>query len=107
MEYIDMVGQIIAAEHRAKAVAREGARQGEELRGGLEREETALREERLAKAQERVEQVRREEQARAERKIARLDEAQRQALARMEAVYEKNRDRWADALFTKITGVEP
>ena len=100
-----MVGQIIAAEHRAKAVAQEGARRGEELRSGLEQETAALREDSLARARERVEQVRQAEQARAEQKIARLDEAQRQALARMEEAYEKNRDRWVDTLFTKITGV--
>ena len=51
--------------------------------------------------------VRQAEQAKAERKIARLDEAQRQALARMEEVYEKNRAGWTDTLFTMITGVEP
>ena len=107
MEYIDMVGQIIAAEHRAKALAQEGARRGEELRAGLEQEKASLRESCLARAKTRVEMARQAEQAKAERKIARLDEAQRQALARMEEVYEKNRAGWTDTLFTMITGVEP
>ena len=64
MEYIDMVGQIIAAEHRAKALAQEGARRGEELRAGLEQEKASLRESCLARAKTRVEMVRQAEQAR-------------------------------------------
>ena len=47
------------------------------------------------------------EQAGAEETIAQLDEKQRQAMKRVEAVYEKNRDKWVDTLFSMIVGVQP
>lgn len=107
MEYIDMVGQIIDAEQRAKALAEAGARQRAEMRSGLEQEETALREDCLARAREQVEQARQDAQAEAAREIARLDGELQQAKSKMEAAYEKNRGRWTNTLFTMITGAEP
>ena len=107
MEYIDVVGLIIDAEQRAEALAEAGARQREQLRSGLEREETALRADCMARAEEQVAQARQAAQADAAREIARLDGELEQARARMEAAYERNRDRWADTLFAMITGAEP
>ena len=73
MEYIDVVGRIIDAEQRAKALAEAGAREREQLRSGLEREETALRADCMARAEEQVAQARQAAQADAAREIARLD----------------------------------
>lgn len=107
VEYLDMVNQIVAAEHSAKALAEEGRQRQEQLRSGLEREAADLREEYMQRARHRVELVEQTERAGAEETIAQLDEKQRQAMKRVEAVYEKNRDKWVDTLFSMIVGVQP
>ena len=107
MEYIDMVGQIVAAEHTAKAMAEEGRQQQQQVQAGLEEEIARLRESYLERAHHRIGMVEQTELAGAEEAIARLEEKQHQAMRRMEEVYEKNRDRWADTLFTMIAGVQP
>lgn len=102
-----MVNQIVAAEHSAKALAEEGRQRQEQLRSGLEREAADLREGYMQRARHRVELVEQTEQAGAEETIARLDERYRQAMKRVETVYEKNRDKWVDTLFSLIAGVQP
>ncbi len=107
VEYIDMIDQIVAAEHNAKTLVEESRQRQEELSAGVEQEIARLREDYLQRAGHRIEVVKQLEQASAEEAIARLDEKQRQAMERVEAVYEKNRDRWADTLFTMIAGTRP
>lgn len=107
MEYLDMVNQIVAAEHNARALAAEGRQQQERMQAGLHQEIAGLRERYMEEARRRVQLVRETEQAAAEEEIARLDERQRQAMSRVETVYEKNRDQWVDTLFSLIAGVTP
>ena len=73
VEYLDMVNQIVAAEHSAKALAEEGRQRQEQLRSGLEREAADLREEYMQRARHRVELVEQTERAGAEETIAQLD----------------------------------
>ncbi len=107
MEYLDMVRQIVAAEHNAKTLAEEGRRQQEQLQAGLEGEIDRLRADYMERARRRVELVEQTERAGAEETIARLDEKQRQAMKRVETVYEQNREAWADTLFSLIVGERP
>ena len=107
MEYIDVVGQIIDAEQRAKALAEAGAQRRAEMHSGLEQEETALREDCLTRVQGQVDRAREAAQTEAAREIARLDEEMQRARSQMEAAYEKNQARWVNTLFTMITGAEP
>lgn len=102
-----MVNQIITAEHSAKALAEEGRQKQEQVQSGLEQETADLRENYLQRARHRIELVEQTERAGAEEAIAKLDEKQRQAMKDVEAVYEKNRDKWVDTLFSMIVGVEP
>ena len=105
VEYMDMVGRIVAAEHTAKAMAEEGRQRQEQVQSGLEQEIAELRESYLERARHRIGLVEQAEQSGAEETIARLDQKQHQAMQQMEAVFEKNRDRWADTLFSMIVGV--
>ena len=104
MEYIGMVDQILAAEHSAKALAEEERRRREQVQSGLEGEIGALRENYLQQARRRVELVEQTEQAAAREQIAQLEERQKTAAARVEEVYGKNRDKWAETLFRMIAG---
>ena len=47
------------------------------------------------------------EQAAAAEDVARWDKKLEAAMAEVEAAYEKNKNRWVDALFTMIVGVKP
>lgn len=107
MEYLDMVNQIVAAEHNAKALAEEGRQRQEQLQAGLEREIADLRENYMQRARHRVELVEETERDGAEEDMAKLDEKQRRAMERVEAAYEKNRDQWVETLFSLIAGVKP
>ena len=107
MEYLDMVNQIITAEHSAKALAEEGRQKQEQMESGVEREVAQLREDYMQRARHRLELVAETEQAGAEEEIVKLDEVQQRAMKAVEAVYEKNRDAWVDKLFAMIVGVEP
>ena len=102
-----MVNQIVAAEHNAKALAQEGRQRQQQLQAGLEREIADLRENYMQRARHRIELVEETERAGAEEDMAELDEKQRRAMKRVEAVYEKNRDKWVDTLFSMIVGVQP
>lgn len=107
VEYLDMVNQIVAAEHNAKALAEEGRQRQEQLQAGLEREIADLRENYMQRARHRVELVEETERDGAEEDMAKLDEKQRRAMERVEAAYEKNRDQWVETLFSLIAGVKP
>ena len=107
MEYAQMVSQIMAAEQGAKALADEAREKGRQVQAGLEREETALRQDYMARADHRLKEVRETEDAASREAIAQLDQRLDRAARKMESVYEKNRDRWVDAMFTIIVGVEP
>lgn len=107
VEYLDMVNQIITAEHSAKALAEEGRQKQEQVESGVEREVAQLREDYMQRARHRLELVEETEQAGAEEEIVKLDEVQRRAMKAVEAAYEKNRDAWVDKLFALIVGVEP
>ena len=100
-----MVGRIVAAEHTAKAMAEEGRQRQEQVQSELEQEIAELRESYLERARHRIGLGEQAEQSGAEETIARLDQKQHQTMQQMEAVFEKNRDRWADTLFSMIVGV--
>ena len=78
MDYAEMVSQIMAAEQGAKALADE--------------------------AREKRQQM---EDAAAQEALTRLDERLDRTMKAVEASYEKNKERWVDALFSMIVGVEP
>lgn len=107
VEYLDMVNQIITAEHSAKALAEEGRQKQEQVESGVEREVAQLREDYMQRARHRLELVEETEQAGAEEEIVKLDEVQRRVMKAVGAAYERNRDAWVDKLFALIVGVEP
>ena len=90
MDYAEMVSQIMAAEQGAKALADEAREKRQQMQAGLEKEVSALRED-----------------AAAQEALTRLDERLDRTMKAVEASYEKNKERWVDALFSMIVGVEP
>ena len=102
MEYVDMVNQIIAAEHSAKALASEAREKQAQFQTDLERELEGLREEYMDRARHRVALVEQTERAAAEERMAKLDHRLQDALASVERAYEKNRDQWVERLFQLI-----
>ena len=58
-------------------------------------------------ASHRLEEVRQTEDAAAQEALTRLDERLDRTMKAVEASYEKNKERWVDALFSMIVGVEP
>ena len=104
MDYAEMVSQIMAAEQGAKALADEAREKRQQMQAGLEKEVSALREDR---ANHRLEEVQQTEDAAAQEALTRLDERLDRTMKAVEASYEKNKERWVDALFSMIVGVEP
>ena len=93
MDYAEMVSQIMAAEQGAKALADEAREKRQQMQAGLEKEVSALREDYMDAA--------------AQEALTRLDERLDRTMKAVEASYEKNKERWVDALFSMIVGVEP
>lgn len=107
MDYAEMVSQIMAAEQGAKALADEAREKRQQMQAGLEKEVSALREDYMDRARQRLEEVQRTETAAAEEAVQQLDQRLDRAMKAVEAAYQKNRDRWVDALFAMIVGVKP
>ena len=77
------------------------------MQAGLEKEVSALREDYMDRASHRLEEVQQTEDAAAQEALTRLDERLDRTMKAVEASYEKNKERWVDALFSMIVGVEP
>lgn len=107
MDYAEMVSQIMAAEQGAKALTDEAREKRQQVQAGLEKEVSALREDYMDRARQRLEEVQRTETAAAEEAVQQLDQRLDRAMKAVEAAYQKNRDRWVDALFAMIVGVKP
>lgn len=107
VEYVDMVNQIIAAEHSAKALTEEAKEKQEQFQTDLERELEGLREEYMERARHRVELVEQTERAAAEERIAKLDQKLQDALDAVERSYEKHKDQWVEQLFQMIVEAQP
>ena len=107
MDYAEMVSQIMAAEQGAKALTDEAREKRQQVQAGLEKEVSALREDYMDRARPRLEEVQRTETAAAEEAVQQLDQRLDRAMKAVEAAYQKNRDRWVDALFAMIVGVKP
>ena len=61
----------------------------------------------MDRANHRLEEVQQTEDAAAQEALTRLDERLDRTMKAVEASYEKNKERWVDALFSMIVGVEP
>ena len=107
MDYAEMVSQIMAAEQGAKALADEAREKRQQMQAGLEKEVSALREDYMDRANHRLEEVQQTEDAAAQEALTRVDERLDRTMKAVEASYEKNKERWVDALFSMIVGVEP
>ena len=107
MDYAEMVKQILAAEQGAKALADEAQEKEQQLQESLDQEIDAMRQDYMARANQRLEEVRATETAAAEGKRRQMDERLDQAMQTVEAAYEKNKEQWVGTLFTMIVGVEP
>ena len=107
MDYAEMVSQIMAAEQGAKTLADEAREKRQQMQEGLEREVAALREDYMDRSNRRLEEVRQTEETAAQEALARLDARLERTMRAVEASYEKNKERWVDALFSMIVGVEP
>ena len=107
VEYVDMVNQIIAAEHSAKALTEEAKEKQEQFQTDLERELEGLREEYMERARHRVKLVEQTERAAAEERIAKLDQKLQDALDAVERSYEKHKDQWVEQLFQMIVEAQP
>ena len=106
MEYIELVNQIIEAEHSAKEIAREARQQEGILDQQVQQETAAMHQRYMERARRRIEQVEQTENQAADEAVVQLDEKFRKAMEAVEAAYEKNRDRWVDTLFSMIVGSE-
>lgn len=104
MEYIDLVSKIIAAEHRAQAIAKAAVEQQESLDADLEREVAELRADFFRRAERRIALVEETERAAAGEDMALWDKKLEQALAEVESAYTKSKDAWVDLLFHRIVG---
>lgn len=104
MEYIELVNQIIEAEHSAKEIAREARQQEGALDQQVQQETAAMHQRYMERAKRRIEQVEQTERQAADEAIVQLDQKLQTAMEHVEAAYEKNRDQWVDALFSMIVG---
>ena len=104
MEYVELVNQIVAAEHSAKEIAGEAQRREAELETDLNQEIEALRTRQLEKAKKRLETLRDKESAREQESMVALDKKLSDALAAVEAARSKYQDNWVDTLFEMIVG---
>ena len=102
MEYVNLVNQIIAAEHSAKELGQEVKVKQDALQSDLVKESTQLREDYFARADHRIHLVEETERAAAQEQISRLDKKLKDGLEDVENAYRKNRDTWVDTLFQRI-----
>lgn len=107
MEYADLVGRIVAAEQRARALVQEAKEQEEGLEAGLEQEIAAMRESYMSRARRRVAEVEKAEAAMAEESLRRWDRKLEQTMSAVEAAYARHREAWIDVLVRKIVGDTP
>lgn len=104
MEYMELVSQIIAAEHSAQEIARDAEARKASLDADLARETASMREDYFARAKHRIALIEAEEAAGADADIAAWDKRLAAAMAAVESAYAKNRDTWAELLFNRIVG---
>lgn len=99
MEYTTLIDRILQAERSADLITDEARRELEGLDEHLAVEGRRIRDNLLARAEERLEKLKQEEQG----KKARAMEAQQARLAettaRMERAYARYGDNWVDTLF--------
>ncbi|MCI8538842.1 MAG: hypothetical protein HFF18_09325 [Oscillospiraceae bacterium] len=104
MEYMQLVSSIVAAERQAQSVASEANAHKATLDADLAAEKKMLRASYQARAKARVEKVAEQEAQFAQESIERLNAGLEQDMASIEALYQANRDQWAEELFRKIVG---
>jgi len=104
MEYVDLVGRIVAAEETAQEIAREAQEKQASLDSDLKRDVEQLHEDCFARAKRRVALVEETERSAAQDSMAEWDAKLSRAMAEVEHAYAKGKDAWVDLLFHKIVG---
>lgn len=104
MEYVNLVSKIIAAEHRAQAIARAATEKQESLDADLQRDVARLRSDYFERAQRKIKLVEEVERSAAKKDMAAWDQRLENAMGQVEAAYSKGKDSWVDLLFHRIVG---
>ncbi|MEG1857657.1 MAG: hypothetical protein RR216_02880, partial [Pseudoflavonifractor sp.] len=101
---IELVNQIIAAEHSAQSIAHEVKERERSLDKDLARENDEMRSAYFARAKRRIEAVEQAENAAAEADIAAWDTRLDAAMSKVESSFDRGRDQWVDTLVGMIVG---
>jgi FixJ family two-component response regulator len=105
LEHITVINQILAADHRAKAITGEAAAERDRLRADIDAERQKLQEEYMERARRRVEAEAARERAVSDRVIAELDEKLRHDLDMVDRRLGVHREALAERMFSMIVGM--
>lgn len=102
MEYLNLVNQIMEAEHSAKEIVREGQERKPALEEDLRKEIEAIHTEAMDRARSQVAEAEKRIRAGAEADLARWDEKLKSSMAAVETADQKYRENWVSTLFSMI-----
>ena len=105
MEYTTLIDRILEAERTADQITDEVREEQAGLEAHLAAESQQIRDNLMARADERLEKLRKEEQEKKARALAALDARLAEASARMEQAYEKYGGNWVDTLFRQTVDI--
>ena len=104
MEHINVINQILAADHKAKAIAESAIAEQNRLHEDIDREREKLQDAYMEHARGQVEAAAARERAMSDRMIAELDEKLHRDLERVDRQLVDRRAELAEKMFSMIVG---
>ena len=104
MNQTDLLQRILAAEHQAQALTEDAKAQSQNIDASIEAEIAALQERYEQDAEAYLQALRQQEEVRCRRQLQELDDKRDARLRQVEAIYQADKDRWAETIFQRIVG---
>ena len=100
-----IIRQLISYDQQARAILQDARQAKEKAEKELPEEEEKLYHDYLQRAKERTNRIQEQMEGSNRDDIAKMQESYKQESERLEAVYQANREKWIDELYSRCIGV--
>jgi vacuolar-type H+-ATPase subunit H len=100
-----IIRELISYDHQARTILQEARQAKEKAEKELPEEEEKLYHDYLQRAKERTNRIQEQMEGSNRDDIAKMEESYRQESERLEGVYQANREKWIEELYSRCIGV--
>lgn len=104
MNQTDLIQRIIAAEHKAQALAGAAKQEQADMEKNIDAEIAEMRRRYEQNAETYLQELERKEQEKSARELDALDKRLNAKLSQVENIYLSQKDAWINAIFERIVG---